>query len=166
MRRSACFLICYERLCFLPPVSFTSLLMFLFFFPFLRRLLPPESSATESSLHCFGCSRCNLEECVKSLGFFWIIRREECLKIINILNLLMTAWNSQVIGWCKRAAVENAPLPTWTRLNSTERQVSAWCFEYWLWKFLPFSSGTNRLCSSESLIIFFSPSGDARSFPS
>lgn len=69
----------------------------------------------------------------------------------------MTAWNTQAIGWCKRADVENVLLPAWSRLNSRERQVSLWCFDYWLWKFLPFSSRTSRLCSSQSLIIFSLP---------
>lgn len=76
---------------------------------------------------------------------------------INIVNPLMTAWNTQAIGWCKRADVENVLLPAWSRLNSRERQVSLWCFDYWLWKFLPFSSRTSRLCSSQSLIIFSLP---------
>lgn len=34
-----------------------------------------------------------------------------------------------------------------------ERQVSVWCFDYWLWKFLPLSSRRGRLYSSQPLII-------------
>lgn len=60
------------------------------------------------------------------------------------------AWNTQAIKgrmckmcFCRRGHGSAA----------RERQVSVWCFDYWLWKFLPLSSRSGRLCSSQPLII-------------
>lgn len=73
--------------------------------------------------------------------------------------------DTHAIGLCKRKDVENVFLPAWLWLNSRERQVSPWCLAYWLWKFLPLSSGTSRLSSSQPLIIFFPPNSNVLSFP-
>lgn len=74
-----------------------------------------------------------------------------CFSKINILNPLMSAWIAQAGEQRGRSDVENVPPPAWSRMNRGERQVSLWCFDYWLWKFPP--SFLSRLCSSQSFII-------------
>lgn len=165
MRRSASLLICYERLCFHPPphththpsVS-PSLHYWCCSFSFCSAFLPRESSAAESFYSFYTWvylpQRHSWEnpQGLPDLPCFpwtqWLGGKRKPA------NDCMHVKHAHAIGECKRADVGNVLQPTRSWLNSRERQVSPWCFAYWLWKFLPLSSGTGRLCSSQPLIIF------------